>query len=103
MNSNLSWIDWTIIIVAVVALRLVSLSTRTLMKSVADFLSANRMAGRYLLTIASQMGGVGVVTFVAWFEATFSAGLTPGWWGLLQITNCDGYNSTDRVGVLSIP
>ena len=82
--GNLSWVDWTIIIVSIVALRLVSLSTRTLVKSVADFLSANRMAGRYLLTIASQMGGVGVVTFVAWFEATFSAGITPQWWKLIE-------------------
>ena len=53
---NLHWIDWTIMIVAVVALRLVSLSTRRYMKGVSDFLAANRLAGRYLLTIAQEMG-----------------------------------------------
>ena len=36
---NLSWIDWTILIVSVVALRLVSLSTKHYMKGVTDFLS----------------------------------------------------------------
>ncbi|MHB9036615.1 MAG: sodium:solute symporter family protein [Armatimonadota bacterium] len=81
---NLSWIDWTIMAVAVVVLRLVSLSTRHYMKGVSDFLSANRVAGRYLLTIASQMGGVGVVSIVAYFEMWYNAGLAPGWWGNLQ-------------------
>ena len=72
-------------IVAVIALRSVSLSTRHYMKGVADFLSANRSAGRYLLTIASQMGGIGVVTFVAMFEMTYGAGLSPGWWQMMLI------------------
>lgn len=67
--------------VSVIALRLVSLSTRHYMKGVSDFLSANRVAGRYLLTIASQMGGTGVVSIVAMFELYYSAGLAPGWWG----------------------
>lgn len=84
-HSNLSWIDWTLMIVAVVSLRLVSLSTRHYMKGVSDFLSASRVAGRYLLTIAQQMGGFGVISFIALFEMYWSAGLSPGWWGGFQI------------------
>ena len=72
-------------IVAVVALRLVSLSTRRYMKGVSDFLAANRLAGRYLLTIAQEMGSFGVVSFVAIFERLMSAGLAPDWWGGFQI------------------
>lgn len=82
---NLSWIDWAIMGVSIVALRLVSLGTRHYMKGVSDFLSANRVAGRYLLTIAGQMGNFGVVTFIALFEMYYSAGLAPGWWGGFQI------------------
>ena len=78
------WIDWTIIIVAVVGLRFVSMSTRSHMKSVADFLSANRSAGRYLMTIASAMGGSGTISFVAMFQMYFSAGLPPVWWASLS-------------------
>lgn len=83
--GNLNVVDWVIMVVAVVALRLVSLSTRHYMKGVSDFLSANRLAGRYLLTIAQQMGGFGVVTFVALFEMYYSAGLAPGWWAGFMI------------------
>ncbi len=68
-------------IVAVVSLRMISLSTRHYMKGVSDFLSASRVAGRYLLTIAQQMGGFGVVSFVGQFELYWSAGLAAGWWG----------------------
>lgn len=83
--GNLHWIDWAIIICSVVALRLVSASTRHYMKGVADFLSANRSAGRYLLTIASQMGNTGAVTFVAGFEVAYTRGLSPSWWGNMGI------------------
>ncbi len=82
---NLSLTDWLIIAVSVVALRFASLSTRKYMKGVADFLSANRSAGRYLLTIAGQMGGAGVANIVAGYEVMNSAGLSPGWWGSLYI------------------
>lgn len=78
--STLSWIDWAIMAVAVVALRLVSLHTRRYMRGIADFLSANRSAGRYLLTIATHMGGFGVVTFVGMFEVAYTRGLAPNWW-----------------------
>ena len=82
---NLTWIDWTIVLVAVVSLRFVSLSARAHCKSVADFLSANRTAGRYLLTISGSMGGIGVISFVALFEVYYSAGLPPVWWGLMMV------------------
>ncbi len=45
--GNLYLLDWVIIIGAVVALRVFSYSTKKYMRSVADFLSANRSAGRW--------------------------------------------------------
>ncbi len=86
--------------VAVVALRMASLSTRRHMKGVADFLSANRSANRYLLTIASQMGGIGVVTIVGGYEVMNRDGIAPGWWGALGIPAAD-YHAADRLGLLS--
>ncbi|HEY3376296.1 MAG TPA: sodium:solute symporter [Armatimonadota bacterium] len=82
---NLTWIDWTMMVVAIVALRLVSLKTRSYMNGVADFLSANRSAGRYLLTIASGMGNMGVISFVALFQMYWQSGFTSIWWGLIGI------------------
>jgi SSS family solute:Na+ symporter len=81
----MSWIDWTIMAVAVVSLRFVSLSSRRYMKGVADFLSANRSAGRYLLTIAGQMGGTGAISVVAFFVVYFGSGLPPIWWDFMNL------------------
>ncbi len=81
---NLSWIDWTIVGVSIVLIRVVSWKTRTLMRGVADFLSANRLAGRYLLTIGGEMGNFGVITLVAGWQAFTAAGFPTLWWGFLS-------------------
>lgn len=80
---NLSWIDWSIVLGAIVLIRMVSWSGRTLMRGVADFLSANRVAGRYLLTISGEMGNFGVITLVAGWQAFTSGGFATYWWPLM--------------------
>lgn len=82
---QLSWIDWTIVAVALVGLRYASLSTRKHVQSVTDFLSANRSAGRYLLTLASGIAGFGAITLVGQFEMYSTAGFVPAWWALMSI------------------
>ncbi len=84
LAGNMSYLDWLIMIVAVVGLRLFSLSTRKYMQGVADFLSAGRVAGRYLLTVSSYMSSFGAVTFVAVYEMYSVAGFTVNWWGALS-------------------
>jgi len=54
------------------------------MRSVADFLSANRLAGRYLLTIGGEMGAIGVISLVGAWQVFMSAGFPSLWWGLLS-------------------
>ena len=81
----MSLLDWAIVVGAIVALRYVSLSTRSHMKGVADFLSANRLAGRYLLTIAQDMGGTGAISFLALWEIWREAGFSQIWWGTFLI------------------
>ena len=81
---NLSWIDWTIVALSIIIVRSVSWSTRSLMRSVADFLSANRLAGRYLLTIGGEMGAIGVISLVGAWQVFMSAGFPSLWWGLLS-------------------
>lgn len=81
---NLSWIDWTIVVASIVLIRLVSWSSRSLMKGVAGFLSANRLAGRYLLTIAGEMGNFGVITLVGGWQVFMSAGFPSLWWGFMS-------------------
>jgi SSS family solute:Na+ symporter len=51
------------------------------MKSVADFLAANRLAGRYMLTVSSGFGGA--ISLIALWEMVYDAGLPTQWWSMI--------------------
>jgi len=78
-------IDWLILGSFSVVLFGVAIYLRKYTQSVADFLAANRCAGRYLLTIAEGASGIGAITVVAQFEIYYGAGFTPALWELLIV------------------
>lgn len=81
----MSPIDWLIISSLLVFMVWASLKTRKYQTCVADFLVANRCAGRYMLGVSEGIASVGVVTVIAMFEAYYEAGFSLIWWGI-------GYN-----------
>lgn len=78
-------IDWVIVAVVFSSLVWVLFYCNRYMRSVADFLSANRCAGRYLLTTASQISGMGAISMVALFQMYYQAGFSPLWWREMEI------------------
>ena len=81
---NLSLIDW-LSVALVLAGMIYSVSmTKRLMKSVTDFLSAGRTAGRYVLSVSSGVAGLGAISIVMFMEMGFVAGFALSWWGLSQ-------------------
>jgi SSS family solute:Na+ symporter len=81
---TLATVDWLIVIGFVVALALSAWSMREHARSVSGFLSANRLAGRYLLTVSYNMAQVGVITLVWYFQLGYDVGFTQYWWGYLE-------------------
>ncbi|MBC2592907.1 sodium:solute symporter [Ruficoccus amylovorans] len=77
---NLHWIDWLIIGLLLAFLIGVAVRTHMLTRSVADFLAGNRCAGRYLLTMADGMAGLGAISIAANFEKFYEAGFAGAWW-----------------------
>ena len=77
-------IDWTIVTAFLVALAASAWSMRRYAGSVSGFLSANRLAGRYLLTVSYNMAQVGVITLVWYFQLGYDVGFTQYWWGYLE-------------------
>jgi len=77
----MAFIDWSIV-VAILAFMIggVYVSKRY-MQSVADFLSAGRTAGRYLVSVAEGVAGLGAITVIAEFEMNYEAGFALTWWG----------------------
>jgi SSS family solute:Na+ symporter len=79
MSSTLQPIDWFIIVAPWVIILGIGILTRRSMKSVVDFLAAGRGAGRYLMTVAEGVAGMGLITAVAIFEASYRAGPAFNW------------------------
>jgi len=78
-------LDWAIVAGSIFALTWFSLRTVKYMQGVADFLSANRSAGRYLLTMAGSASGIGAISAVAYFEQYYDAGMPTIWWAWMSI------------------
>ncbi len=74
------WIDWLILALFVAFISGAAWYTKRFTNSVVDFLSANRVAGKYLLGIGDDMASFGAITMVAMFEVYYKAGFTGIWW-----------------------
>lgn len=80
---NLHWIDWTIVGGLLAALLALAVYVKRYMRSVADFLAANRLAGRYIVSVSNGFGGA--ISMVALWEMTYANGL-PAQWGMLLMS-----------------
>ena len=65
---NLLFIDWLIIAVVLLGMIYSVSFTKGLMKSVTDFLSAGRTAGRYLISVSQGAAGLGAISIVSFLE-----------------------------------
>jgi Na+/proline symporter len=82
--ESITTLDWGIVAGSIILMTAICVSLSRFMQGVADFLAANRSAGRYLLTIAGGMSGVGAISVVALLEAYATAGFPPLWWQLVR-------------------
>lgn len=76
-------LDWGIVAGMVLVLFAGALYTRRYTRSVSAFLVAERCGGRYLISMAKAMAGLGVISLVYWFEIYYEAGFTGYWWGAM--------------------
>jgi SSS family solute:Na+ symporter len=81
----MSPLDWIMVSLPLAIVLIAGTFARTYVRGVADFVAANRSAGRYLLSIARGEFQAGAVVFVAYFEIISHAGFTYTWWGWMTI------------------
>jgi SSS family solute:Na+ symporter len=82
--ETMHWIDWMVVAIVTVFFVVLAYSTKKYTQSTSDFLVANRLAGRYLLTMADGVAGLGAVSIIARFQMVYKAGFAPNWWDQLQ-------------------
>ena len=77
-------LDWFLLIIPLLLIGVVGIYTQNQMRSVADFMSGGRVAGRYLLAVARGEQQAGAVVFVAMFEVISHSGFVLTWWNWFQ-------------------
>ncbi len=77
---GLTFLDWAIVAVSMALLIAVVGASKRYMRSVADFLSAGRTAGRYLISVSQGMSALGSITIVGMWEMNYIAGFSLRWW-----------------------
>jgi Na+/proline symporter len=75
------WIDWLIVIVGQFIVMYIGMKTQKYVRGVSDFLTAGRVAGRYVLCVSGFEAGMGLISLVAMYESYYQSGFAYGFWG----------------------
>lgn len=75
------WIDWLIVVIPLTTLIALACYSNRYAGSVADFLVAGRIAGRYVLSVGDMTAGLSVIVLVAGCEQHYQTGYAVGFWG----------------------
>ena len=78
-------IDWLIVLGMLALITTSALRSRKYAKSPADFLAANRCAGRYLICQSEHVATMGAISLIAAMEMYYVSGFTPLWWPLFGV------------------
>lgn len=77
---NLTFLEILIVILFLSVLFYGVYTGKKYLQSVADFLSAGRSAGRYMITVSQGMASIGAITIVGQWEMNYVAGFCLRWW-----------------------
>ncbi len=77
------FVDWAIVVGVVSFFIGMAWFTNRFTKSVADFMAANRCAGRYVLAVGYGISSLGAITVIAEFQKYYKAGFTAVWWSFM--------------------
>jgi Na+/proline symporter len=80
----LHWLDWLIVIVPLVVITWIALRAQKYVVGVADFLTAGRVAGRYVLCVSGGEAAYGLISLVAVYESYYASGFAYGFWGAIS-------------------
>ena len=81
----MSWYHWFIVAVPVAFVIAMAVYSHRYARSVADYLVAGRVAGRYVLSAAWLMDGLAVISLIASVEANYKTGFAMGYWNNLLL------------------
>ncbi len=81
----MSLLDWLIVLVPVAFILYMGYFSRRYVRGVADFLSAGRLCGRYLICVADMTNALSIMGLVAYVEVHYRTGFSLAFWNKLTI------------------
>ena len=79
------WFDWFIIFIPVIFVLGLAVYSRKYVHGVADFLSAGRLCGRYVVSVGDIANSLSIITLVAYIEVHYKTGFALGFWSRLTL------------------
>ena len=79
------WLDWIIVFIPLFIVMFVGLKSQKFVHGVAGFLAADRVAGRYVVAVASGEAAMGLISIVAMIERDYSSGFGFAFWNRVGI------------------
>ncbi|MFA6724450.1 MAG: sodium:panthothenate symporter, partial [Lentisphaeria bacterium] len=79
----MSWLDWILVWVPLVLVMWIAMKSQRHVKGVADFLTAGRVGGRYVISVATGEAGMGLISVIAIMEMYYQCGFAVSFWSSL--------------------
>src|SRR3954470_9737567 len=79
------WIDWLLVVIPIALVISIAAYTKRYVRSVADFLSGGRCAGRYLLANARGESDAGLANTMSKFEIIMVSGFVLNFWEKVSV------------------
>ena len=76
----MSVLDWLIVCIPLLIVAVIALRAQRYVKGVSDFLTAGRVAGRYVVAVAGAEAGLGLISIVANTEWYYRSGFAVNFW-----------------------
>ena len=82
---DFGWFNWTLTGLAIAGILGLSLYCRRYIRDVADFLSAGRVAGRYVICVGSMEEALGIIALVQMMERNYLCGFAIAFWNITTV------------------
>ena len=81
----MGWIDWLVVVIPVSFVLGMAFYSRKYIRGVADFLSAGRLCGRYVISVGDIANALSIIALVAYVEVHYKTGFALAFWSKIGV------------------